>query len=321
MIDMNKIGRAIKSARVSKNMTQLGLADLIGVSYQAVSNWERGQSMPDIAKIPEIARVLDLNVADLLGDGTAGTAVQKITEAPEVPLTKEEIQEIAPILPPQELKMEMEKTAAGETLDFRALTPLAPYLDDEYLDAFVESVDAAQIGELIELAPFLSDNALRIAFEKVTDPCDIEDLVALAPFLPDDVLDDYAEKLDVSDLAKLVELAPFLSDDVMMKIFERLSGPCDIDTLVSLAPFVPDEALDRFAENMDVSDFGKLEDLAPFLSDEAFDRITDRALQAGNVSDLEDLAPFLSDKSIRKIAEFLLRQKDGKALGAFAEFL
>ena len=45
MIDMNRVGKCIKNARTNKNMTQLELADIVGVSYQAVSNWERGVSL------------------------------------------------------------------------------------------------------------------------------------------------------------------------------------------------------------------------------------------------------------------------------------
>ena len=44
MLDMNKVAKNIKNARTKKNMTQLELADIVGVSYQAVSNWERGNS-------------------------------------------------------------------------------------------------------------------------------------------------------------------------------------------------------------------------------------------------------------------------------------
>ena len=44
MFDTNKIAKVIKEARIKKNMTQMQLADEMGVSYQAVSNWERGVS-------------------------------------------------------------------------------------------------------------------------------------------------------------------------------------------------------------------------------------------------------------------------------------
>ena len=39
-----KVAREIREARITQNMTQMNLADEMGVSYQAVSNWERGVS-------------------------------------------------------------------------------------------------------------------------------------------------------------------------------------------------------------------------------------------------------------------------------------
>ena len=40
-----KIGKKIKEARLERNLTQMNLADAMGVSYQAVSKWERGGSL------------------------------------------------------------------------------------------------------------------------------------------------------------------------------------------------------------------------------------------------------------------------------------
>lgn len=42
MFNMQKIGNQISSLRKKQNMTQMELADRLGISYQAVSNWERG---------------------------------------------------------------------------------------------------------------------------------------------------------------------------------------------------------------------------------------------------------------------------------------
>lgn len=44
MFSMERVGKKIAQLRKGKNMTQLELADLMGVSFQAVSNWERGVS-------------------------------------------------------------------------------------------------------------------------------------------------------------------------------------------------------------------------------------------------------------------------------------
>lgn len=62
MFDTMKVAGAIREARISKNMTQMNLADEMGVSYQAVSNWERGSSMPDIGKLEELCQILELSL-------------------------------------------------------------------------------------------------------------------------------------------------------------------------------------------------------------------------------------------------------------------
>lgn len=55
----------------------MDLADAMGVSYQAVSNWERGNSMPDISKIPEICQVLGLSFEELVGEKSRTTRTVK----------------------------------------------------------------------------------------------------------------------------------------------------------------------------------------------------------------------------------------------------
>lgn len=42
MFNTIEIAKRIKQARIDKNMTQMNLAEAMGVSYQAVSSWERG---------------------------------------------------------------------------------------------------------------------------------------------------------------------------------------------------------------------------------------------------------------------------------------
>lgn len=62
MFDTMKIAKKIREARIAKNLTQMNLADAMGVRYQAVSNWERGNSMPDISKLEDLCQVLDIRV-------------------------------------------------------------------------------------------------------------------------------------------------------------------------------------------------------------------------------------------------------------------
>ena len=67
MFDMQQIGRRIASLRREADMTQPALADRLGVSFQAVSNWERGVSMPDISNLPALAEVFGISIDQLLG--------------------------------------------------------------------------------------------------------------------------------------------------------------------------------------------------------------------------------------------------------------
>lgn len=56
--------------RKSNNLSQEQLADRLGVSRQAVSKWESGQSHPDMEKMNEMCKILNCTLEDLLADGT-----------------------------------------------------------------------------------------------------------------------------------------------------------------------------------------------------------------------------------------------------------
>ena len=57
----------IKRLRKERDLTQEGLSDYLGVSFQAVSKWERGESYPDIKMLPEIAAFFNVTIDELLG--------------------------------------------------------------------------------------------------------------------------------------------------------------------------------------------------------------------------------------------------------------
>ena len=61
------IGTTIKKLRREKEMTQETLAEYLGVSVSAVSQWESERTMPDLALIPSICNLLGVSADDLLG--------------------------------------------------------------------------------------------------------------------------------------------------------------------------------------------------------------------------------------------------------------
>lgn len=59
-------GNIIVSLRKEKGMTQLELAEKMGVTDKAVSKWERDLSFPDISSIPKLAEIFEVSVDDLM---------------------------------------------------------------------------------------------------------------------------------------------------------------------------------------------------------------------------------------------------------------
>lgn len=60
-----KIGEKIKSLRKERNISQEVLAQYLGISFQSVSKWENGSTMPDITMIPALASFFEVSTDEL----------------------------------------------------------------------------------------------------------------------------------------------------------------------------------------------------------------------------------------------------------------
>lgn len=65
-MDYEKTGRFIQQLRKEKGMTQLTLAERLGVTDRAVSRWERGKGFPDVSMLKPLAEALGISVSELL---------------------------------------------------------------------------------------------------------------------------------------------------------------------------------------------------------------------------------------------------------------
>ena len=65
-MDQIKIGKFIAACRKEQKLTQLQLADKLGITDKAVSKWERGIAMPDTSIMLELCEILQINVNELL---------------------------------------------------------------------------------------------------------------------------------------------------------------------------------------------------------------------------------------------------------------
>lgn len=195
-MDMNKIGKQIAKLRKDKQFTQMGVADKLGVTYQAFSNWERGETMPDITKLPELADVLGVTIDELLLNQKETAAVKQLIEKKEgepanIPL--EEVRTLAPILTVNQVDLSVKSNE--NSLQSSDLIALAPHMSEAYLEKLVEEFyNKNGLRDLIKLFPFLSEEYLSKLAEREYTSNGIKSLKSLVPFLSEECIDDIARR-------------------------------------------------------------------------------------------------------------------------------
>ena len=65
-MNQEKIGKFIADCRKSKKLTQLELAEKLGVSDKSVSKWETGKCMPDLSLFKPLCEELNITINELL---------------------------------------------------------------------------------------------------------------------------------------------------------------------------------------------------------------------------------------------------------------
>ena len=82
-MNMEEFGKSVLSLRQNANMTQEELALRMGVTPQAISKWERGQSLPDLSIFTELCKALNVSADTLLGLENSGTEKDAADRYPE----------------------------------------------------------------------------------------------------------------------------------------------------------------------------------------------------------------------------------------------
>lgn len=88
-----QIGRNIAAHRKQTGLTQAGLAEKLNYSDKAVSKWERGESIPDVITLMQLAQLFEITVNDLIADpdelpGNPGTLEKAMTQVSEKALRR-----------------------------------------------------------------------------------------------------------------------------------------------------------------------------------------------------------------------------------------
>ena len=83
-MDTLKIGHYIQHLRKSAGMTQKELADKLHISFQAVSKWENGDSLPDTAILLDLCDVLNTTADKLLNGGSLAATERRLMRLEDV---------------------------------------------------------------------------------------------------------------------------------------------------------------------------------------------------------------------------------------------
>lgn len=191
---MNKnIGSNIKGLRQRANMTQNMLAEKLGVSFQSVSRWETGATLPDITLLPNIASVFDVTIDSLFGINTneADKRIEEFYDCRRKGYTHKQLIEKA-----REICREFPKEREPKYNLFKLLS--SPLSDEK------EIRDGIKLGyELINQSTFDGDWRKTVI---------VSDMTAI---LPEEELDEFIAKnvLDDSLDAMLIRRYRYQKDD------------------------------------------------------------------------------------------------------------
>jgi len=242
MFDMKQIGKKITNLRKENNMTQMELADKLGISFQAVSNWERGNTMPDISKLPELAEIFQISVDELLNgkapliEAVLNDTIDEYMEEGNV--TEQEIADTIPLLKPEQTEEILEKADVSK---FHDISSFLPFMDSETL-AKIAMEYVTQGDDVDELLPFLDEEDVsKIAHIFMKNGDSISQCL---PFMHEEEVADLAfEALERND--SVSEFLPFMDeDDVRDLAIKALEKGASIDEYL---PFMDEDDVTQLA--------------------------------------------------------------------------
>lgn len=271
MFDMSKVGRKFSQLRKQKNMTQMELADKLNISFQAVSNWERGQTMPDISKFPELSDIFEVSIDEILESDRGAVLIKSINEDEklEEPITKEELVEIAPLLRTKQVEKAFEDIK--ENVDISEISSFAPFLSQAFIDEIaIKAIRQHEsLNNIAPIAPFVSSSLIdEMAADVLENKKDLGEISAIAPFINPSLLDNYAKKIfeESGNISNFSAIAPFLSQEFIDECAIKTLETYDLSALTGIAPFISDDLLNRLAkEALDKHGLSALSPIMPFI--------------------------------------------------------
>lgn len=308
MFDTNKVASNIKNARTKMNMTQMNLADEMGVSYQAVSNWERGNSMPDISKLPELCKILNISFEELVGERTAETDIaEKLMQDEDADVALEDMAQVGQLVKPDKIERKVnEEIGKGGKIPFSTLVSLAPFIERETMDKIVDKCiqnEHIDVNNIVAIAPFLSKSIIQKIAGYLIEHGQAKKLVLIAPFMGKDMFSnllkgiqfDMSGKGENNSCSTNAELDDLDEDDVAKLAFEVLEQGSDVEEYLD---YMNEDDVAKLA--LRALELGKeTERFLDYMNEDDVEKLAFKALEAGKPIDC--YLDYMDEDAIKKM--------------------
>ena len=349
MFVMKKVGRKISELRKAKNMTQLELADKMNVSFQAVSNWERGNSMPDISKLPELAEIFGTSIDVILGAKSElieSAAEGKLEEyVSENKVSVEELKEAAPILKPDQVEKVVgrvegiserfesmkKKTTEAMAAAKEQLKHAGEQLDDNFVKSTAEAMEAAkeQIKAAQERISAASEDMKDSQFYKSKNgetvvvvngkrvyPKADENGSCNFTIEPDGSISDNESDDDIS------WLLPYLSDDDIGEFADKLYESEGIAAVINIADSVDEDLLGEIAmKEVRKNGIKNIIPIAEYIGGDKLGEIALYEVEQNGIEDILPIAEYIDEDDLGRIAQKEVVKNGIKNIVPIAEYI
>lgn len=210
MFRMEDVGRRISLMRKNAGLTQMELANRLGISYQAVSNWERGIAMPDISNLGALAGELGVSVDDIIGDKKISSIIEG--KPVEEKLTVDEFNAVSPLLEAEKNKELFDKIDYPDSVDSDRdridLSPLSLTAEEEE-KIIRDTYDSGDIAMFAVLKSGISADLAEKLFIKAVRDGNIPFVALLRKNVSDEArLAAFKEACESGNIALIAMLKP-----------------------------------------------------------------------------------------------------------------
>jgi len=220
----------IKFLRKKNNLTQQQVAESLLISPQAVSKWERGESLPDISSLRELADLLNTTVEEILAGGekdiTTEDVLKMITSFVDDNIFEFIFSDFLQATDVSELEIPLD-------VFFVLNDKQKSILTDAFLDL------GGYANHLDKIIHYFNFEQQLLIIEKLLKDNDFYAIEKLLPFLMPNVKEVIADYfLEKENLEQLENVMPFLTSEQKLDLIEKIIfKKISSDKIENLLPF------------------------------------------------------------------------------------